>query len=60
MTYVEQLMAVDTAGVEPLLHVLAPSSARRRDLATAVLGPAALAGSPGFVDGLVQVPKVVE
>ena len=58
--YVEQLMAVDVTGVEPMTHPLAVTSTRRADEARPVLGRAALVGSAGYDDGLVRVPKVVE
>ncbi len=58
--YVEQLMAVDVEGVEPMTQPFAEASPRRADEPRPVLGRAAVAGGPGYDDGLVKVPKVIE
>jgi len=59
--YVELLREVDVEGVEPLSHAIHMEQPRRKDEPLeAVVGPRGLAGSAGFEDGLVKVPKIVE
>ncbi len=58
--YVSQLSEVDIEGVEPMTHAVPALLPRREDKAEAVLGRAAVAGSAGYEDGLVKVPKIVE
>lgn len=58
--WIEELKAVDTEGVAPLMQPYLEARATRDDVAQPVLGPDALRGSAGFEDRLVRVPKVVE
>lgn len=58
--YVEQLMAVDVAGVEPMVQPTTLPCPRRSDEPASVIGRGALVGSAGFDDGLVRVPRVVD
>ena len=58
--YVEQLGAVDVEGIEPMVQPFDLEGVRREDVAAPVIGRAAIAGSAGYDDGLVRVPKVVE
>jgi aspartyl-tRNA(Asn)/glutamyl-tRNA(Gln) amidotransferase subunit C len=61
LTWVEQLAAIDTAGVEPMASVAEMTLPMRDDVVTdggdreAVLGNA-----PGAMHGFFTVPKVVE
>ena len=61
LTLIDQLQAVDTAGVEPMAH---PLDAVQRLRADVVIEPdqrAALqAIAPAVADGLFLVPKVIE
>lgn len=58
--YVEQLGAVDVEGIEPMVQPFDLEGVRRADVAAPGIGRAAIAGSAGYEDGLVRVPKVVE
>ena len=59
--FVETLARVDVEGVEPMTAVEEDAVAvPRADEVKPVLGRAALAGGPGYVDGWVCVPKVIE
>ena len=59
--YVEALQEVDVKGVEPLSHAIHMEQPRRDDVAlVGVVGRRGLAGSAGYEDGLVKVPKIVE
>jgi aspartyl-tRNA(Asn)/glutamyl-tRNA(Gln) amidotransferase subunit C len=64
--YVDSLRAVDTSGVEPMIHGHPPGARLHAGVTvdddTPVLGRAAIAGSAGFDvdDGTVTVPKVIE
>jgi aspartyl-tRNA(Asn)/glutamyl-tRNA(Gln) amidotransferase subunit C len=62
LTYVDQLRALDTTGVEPTSHPLAAGPAWREDEpAPSLARDAALAGAPGSAAGagLFKVPKVL-
>jgi aspartyl-tRNA(Asn)/glutamyl-tRNA(Gln) amidotransferase subunit C len=58
--YVEQLAAVDVDGVEPMVQPFDLEGVRREDVAAPVIGQRAIAGSAGYEDGLVRVPKVID
>ena len=61
--FVETLARVDVEGVLPMTTVEAgegAANALRADDVAAVLGRDALAGGPGYLDGWVCVPKVIE
>lgn len=59
--YVDELAAVDVTGVEPMTHAVPTTLTLRPDVAQEeVAGRRALAGSAGYDDGLVRVPKIVE
>jgi aspartyl-tRNA(Asn)/glutamyl-tRNA(Gln) amidotransferase subunit C len=59
--YVEALQEVDVEGVEPLSHAIHMEQPRRSDEPLLdVVGRRGLAGSAGYEDGLVKVPKIVE
>jgi aspartyl-tRNA(Asn)/glutamyl-tRNA(Gln) amidotransferase subunit C len=58
--YVEQLMALDVEGVEPMVQPTSLPCPRRADEAGEVVGRKALLGSHGYDDGLVRVPRVID
>lgn len=62
LSWVEQLQAVDTSGVEPLASVLVDAAAPQREDKVTDGGYAAqvLANAPETVSGFFVVPKVVE
>ena len=58
---IDQLQAVDTAGIEPMSHALDVVQPLRADAVTETDQRAALqAGAPAVEDGLYLVPKVIE
>jgi aspartyl-tRNA(Asn)/glutamyl-tRNA(Gln) amidotransferase subunit C len=58
---IDQLQAVDTAGIEPMSHALDVVQPLREDRVTETDQRAALqAGAPAVEDGLYLVPKVIE
>ena len=64
-TVVEQMRAVDTAGVEPLAHPLSavqdmPLRLREDAVSEGDIRDAALRNAPDAQDGLFLVPRVVE
>jgi aspartyl-tRNA(Asn)/glutamyl-tRNA(Gln) amidotransferase subunit C len=60
VSYVQQLETVDVTGVLPMVQPFDLEGVRRNDVAAPVIGRAAIAGSAGYHDGLVRVPKVIE
>lgn len=58
--YVEQLAAVDVEGIEPMVQPFDLEGASRPDVAAPVIGRRAIAGSAGYQEGLVRVPRVLE
>lgn len=61
LTFVEQLNAVDTQGIEPMAHPLEASQRLRADAVTEVDQRAKFqAIAPKTQDGLYLVPKVIE
>jgi aspartyl-tRNA(Asn)/glutamyl-tRNA(Gln) amidotransferase subunit C len=61
LTYVEQLKALDAAGVEPTATVLAQVNVFRADKARASLPvEKALANAPEAESGHFRVPKIIE
>ena len=59
--YVEMLQQVDVTGVEPLSHAIHMEQPRRPDIPLEhPIGRQGIAGSAGYEDGLVKVPKIVE
>ena len=61
MTWIEQLGAVDTDGVEPMTSAVAVTLPMREDVVTDGGDPAkVLSNAPKTVDGFFVVPKVVE
>jgi len=61
LTYVEQLNAVDTKGVEPTSHVLDIRNVMREDVAHESLPQdRALANAPDKGAGHYRVPKIIE
>ena len=58
---IDQLQAVDTAGIEPMSHALDVVQPLREDRVTEPDQRAALQeGAPAVEDGLYLVPKVIE
>lgn len=58
---IDQLQAVDTAGIEPMSHALDVIQALRPDVVTESDQRARFqAGAPAVEDGLYLVPKVIE
>ena len=61
LSFVEQLNAVDTSGIEPMAHPLDASQRLRADEVTETDGRAAFqAIAPNVEAGLYLVPKVIE
>jgi len=61
LEYVQQLQAVDTAGVEPTSHVLPLSNVLRKDEPRPSLAQeAVVALAPAAQPPFVKVPKVIE
>ncbi len=61
LTYVEQLNALDTKGVEPTSHVLDIRNVMRDDVAQESLPQdRALANAPDKAAGHYRVPKIIE
>jgi aspartyl-tRNA(Asn)/glutamyl-tRNA(Gln) amidotransferase subunit C len=61
LTWIEQLQAVNTDGVEPMTSVVAASLPRRRDAVTdGGIRDDLMANAPDPHDGFFTVPKVVE
>ena len=61
LEWVEQLNAVDTAGVEPMTSVVAVTLPMREDVVTdGGIPEKVLANAPERVQGFFAVPKVVE
>ena len=61
LQYVQQLQAVDTAGVEPTTHVLPLSNVLRKDEPQPLLSQeAVIALAPAAQPPFVKVPKVIE
>ena len=61
LTYMDQLKAVDTAGVEPTATVLAAENVFRDDQVRPSLPQEkALANAPDHADGFFRVPRIIE
>jgi aspartyl-tRNA(Asn)/glutamyl-tRNA(Gln) amidotransferase subunit C len=61
LTYIEQLKAIDTSGVEPTATVLDQSNVFREDTVRPSLSVEhALANAPQADDGYFQVPRILE
>lgn len=60
LSYAAEVQSVDTTGVPPTTHVLAPPLRERLDVEEPSLAPsAAAANAPDVKDGLFRVPKVL-
>jgi aspartyl-tRNA(Asn)/glutamyl-tRNA(Gln) amidotransferase subunit C len=60
LAYMEQLNSLDTAGVEPLSHVIELGNVFREDLLTSpVTQEEALQNAPAKSDKFFKVPKVI-
>ena len=62
LDYARQVAAVDTRGVPPTTHALAPHRAERADVAAASLAPSDALGNAPEADrsaGLFKVPRVI-
>lgn len=60
LAFVNQLQAVDTDGVEPMIHTTSDTAPLRPDRAQPALGTAAtLANAPAHAGGCFVVPRVV-
>ncbi len=60
LSYAEAVTAVDTAGVPPTTHAMAPRLRERPDVVEPSLEPSAAgANAPDLEDGLFRVPKVL-
>ena len=61
LAYVEQLNALDTAGVEPMMHAMAMTNVFREDVAEAPLTPEQMFQNAPQHDGeCFLVPKILE
>ena len=61
LDYIDQLNELDTTGVEPTSHVIPVKNVVRPDVASPSLTrDEALANAPSSVNGLFEVPKIVE
>lgn len=61
LDYIEQLNELDTESVEPTSHAIPMKNVVRPDVASPSLTQdEALANAPSNVDGLFEVPKIVE
>lgn len=61
LDYIEQLNELDTTDVEPTSHVIPVRNVVRPDIVKSSLTrDEALANAPSSVDGLFEVPKIVE
>ncbi len=58
--YVERLSEVDVTGIEPMTHAVPVDLRLRPDQVQPMVGRKALAGSAGYEDGFVKVPKIIE
>jgi aspartyl-tRNA(Asn)/glutamyl-tRNA(Gln) amidotransferase subunit C len=60
LAYANQVQRVDTTGVPPTSHPLAPVAVERADeVAPSLDRPDALSGAPASADGLFEVPGVL-
>ena len=61
LDYIEQLNELDTEGVEPTSHAIPVKNVVRPDVVSPSLTQdEALANAPSNVDGLFEVPKIVD
>ena len=61
LDYIEQLNELDTTDVEPTSHVIPVKNVVRPDVARqSFTQDEALSNAPGRVDGLFEVPKIIE
>ena len=61
LDYIEQLNELDTESVEPTSHAIPVKNVARPDVVSPSLTQdEALANAPSNVDGLFEVPKIVE
>ncbi len=61
LDYIDQLNELDTENVEPTSHVVPMKNVVRPDVeGTALTRDEALANAPSNVDGLFEVPKIIE
>lgn len=60
VAYVAQLQELDVSHVAPLYHPHEDDAAWRPDVAEEGVGRRGLEDSPGYENGLIRVPKVVE
>ena len=61
LTYVAEVQAADTDGVEPTTHVVPTVNRLRPDVVTPSLpADVALSGAPDAVDGRFRVPRLLE
>ena len=61
LDYIEQLDELDTENVEPMSHAIPVKNVVRPDVVSPSLTQdEALANAPSNVDGLFEVPKIVE
>jgi aspartyl-tRNA(Asn)/glutamyl-tRNA(Gln) amidotransferase subunit C len=58
--YVESLQKVDVGGISPMTHAVPMELSLREDAEKPCVGREGLAGSAGFEDGLIRVPKIIE
>jgi aspartyl-tRNA(Asn)/glutamyl-tRNA(Gln) amidotransferase subunit C len=60
LSYIDQLEAIDTANVEPMIHTTSDTAPLRQDTAEPALGTeAALENAPARAGGCFVVPRVV-
>ncbi len=61
LDYIDQLNKLDTTNVEPTSHVIPVKNVIRPDIVKPSLSKEeALANAPSNVDGLFEVPKIIE
>jgi len=61
LDYIDQLNKLDTTNVEPTSHVIPVRNVVRQDVAkTSFTQEEALANAPSNVNGLFEVPKIIE
>jgi len=61
LNYVDQLMKLDTEGVEPMVHVLSLNNAFRQDeIQASMERELILQNAPDHLDGYFRVPKVLD
>jgi aspartyl-tRNA(Asn)/glutamyl-tRNA(Gln) amidotransferase subunit C len=58
--YVDSLQKVNVDNVEPMTHAVPLDLPLRRDEAMPGVGRLGLAGSAGYENGLIKVPKIIE